>query len=196
MRIILRAESKRMNDLTHMLNVDPVGDLKASEELLSAVYEDLRRLAAMKIANERPGQTLQATALVHEAWLRLVRSDRERWDSRGHFFSSAAEAMRRILVENARRKSRVRHGGDQQRVDLDGVELSAGMSDSELLALDEALGELEAMDPEGAKIIKLRFFAGLSHPQIAKELGLSLSAVERNWSFCRTWLYQQIKESR
>jgi len=182
-----------MDNLTRLLNAVSPEDSTTSEELLPVVYDELRRLAAARMAQEKPGQTLQATALVHEAWLRLLGSGRTEWDGRGHFFAAAAEAMRRILVENARRKKRLRHGGEQHRVDLDGLELACGMPSDELLALNEALKELESLDPTGAQIVKLRFFAGLNHPQIASELGLSLSAVERNWTFCRTWLYRQIK---
>ena len=182
-----------MDDLTRLLNVASPEDPATAEALLPLVYDELRRLAVARMAQEKPGQTLQATALVHEAWLRLLGSGRTEWDGRGHFFAAAAEAMRRILVENARRKKRLRHGGQHHRVDLDSLELACGMPSNELLALDESLKELESLDPIGAQIVKLRFFAGLNHPQIASELGLSLSAVERNWTFCRTWLYRQIQ---
>lgn len=177
-----------------MLNAVEHGQPQTAENLLSLLYDDLRRLATARMAQEKPGQTLQATALVHEAWLRLVGSRGTRWDGRGHFFAAAAEAMRRILIENARRKQRVRRWGGQQRVDLDQVELGGGMPSQELLALDEAPRELETMDPTGAAVVKLRFFGGLSHPQIASELGLSLSAVERNWAFCRSWLFRQLRQ--
>jgi RNA polymerase sigma factor (TIGR02999 family) len=185
-----------MNDLTEILNVINRDAGEAPENLLPLVYDELRRLAAARMAQEKPGQTLQATALVHEAWLRLLGSGRTEWDGRGHFFAAAAEAMRRILIENARRKKRLKHGAGQEHLDLDSLELACGMPGEDLLALDEALAELETMDPVGAQIVKLRFFAGLNHPQIAAELGLSLTAVERNWSFCRTWLFRQIQSPK
>lgn len=182
-----------MDNLTRLLNAVSPEDSATAEELLPVVYDELRRLAAARMAQEKPGQTLQATALVHEAWIRLLGSGHTEWDGRGHFFAAAAEAMRRILIENARRKKRLRHGAGLNRVDLDNLELACGMPSEDLLALDEALKELETMDPTGAEIVKLRFFAGLSHPQIASELGLSLTAVERSWAFCRSWLYRQVK---
>ncbi len=182
-----------MSEVTRILEAMGHGDKRAASDLLPLVYDELRQLATRKLSLERPGQTLQATALVHEAWLRLVGPVESHWDGGGHFFAAAAEAMRRILVENARRKSRLRHGGGQHRVDLDEVELVCGMPSDELLAVNEALGQLERLDPSGAQIVKLRFFAGLTHPQIAETLGVSLSTVERSWAFCRVWLFQQVR---
>jgi RNA polymerase sigma factor (TIGR02999 family) len=184
-----------MGDVTRILEAMKAGEEHASAGLLSAVYDELRCLAAQKLSHERPGQTLQATALVHEAWLRLVKGKECIWDSRGHFFSAAAEAMRRILIENARRKSRLKHGGGWERAGLDQIELPSPMRADELLALDEALTELERVDPRGAEVIKLRFFTGLSHPQIAEVLGVCLTTVERSWAFSRVWLYQRIQDS-
>ncbi len=181
-----------MSEVTRILEAIEQGDQHASADLLPLVYDELRLLAAQKLARERPGQTLQATALVHEAWLRLIGPVESPWDGRGHFFSAAAEAMRRILIENARRKKRLRHGGELQRVELDEVEAVCGLPSDELLEVNEALGRLEQLDPSGAQIVKLRFFAGLTHPQIAEALGVSLSTVERSWSFSRAWLFQQI----
>lgn len=181
-----------MGDIIRMLDVidrDPL----AAAELLPIVYHELRQLAARKLASERPGQTLQATALVHEAWLRLVGHDDPSWDGRGHFFAAASEAMRRILIENARRKQRVKHGGGLERVDLEAVDVACSMPPDELLALDEALIELERADPTGAKIVQLRFFGGLTQPQIAQTLGLSLATVGRSWAFSRAWLFRKLQ---
>ncbi|MCW5551959.1 MAG: sigma-70 family RNA polymerase sigma factor [Verrucomicrobiae bacterium] len=182
-----------MNGAARILEAMGHGDQQAASDLLPLVYDELRRLASHKLSFERPGQTLQATALVHEAWLRLVGSGDSQWDGRGHFFAAAAEAMRRILVEAARRKARVRHGGELKRVDLDDVEVTCGLPSDELLDVDEALHQLEQLDAQGAAIVKLRFFTGLTHPQIAEALGVSLSTVERSWSFCRAWLFQRIR---
>jgi RNA polymerase sigma factor (TIGR02999 family) len=182
-----------VSEVTRILKAIGHGEKQAATDLLPLVYEELRHLAAHKLSLERPGQTLQATALVHEAWLRLVGSDESSWDSRGHFFAAAAEAMRRILVESARRKRRIRHGGELRRVELDDVDLICGLPSDELLAVNEALGELEHLDPQGAQIVKLRFFAGLTHPQIAEALAVSLSTVERSWAFSRVWLFQKIR---
>ncbi len=180
-----------------MLDQVQQGDPKAAEGLLPLVYDELRRLAAQKLSHERPGQTLQATALVHEAWLRLTGAEGEgaqpKWKGQRHFFAAAAEAMRRILVENARRKARVRHGGGSQRVNLDEVEIAAPLPDDDLLALDEALDRLTTLDAPAAELIKLRFFTGLTHEQAANLLGLSRSAADRAWVFARAWLFQQIR---
>jgi RNA polymerase sigma factor (TIGR02999 family) len=161
---------------------------------LPLVYDELRKLAAQKLARENPGQTLQATALVHEAYLRLVDSDTaQRWDSRGHFFAAAAEAMRRILVEQARRKRRVRHGGGKKRIDLDAACFLVVPQSDEFLALDEALTRLAAMNPIRAEVIKLRFFAGLTMAEVARALSISKPTAERYWAFARTWLYAELQ---
>jgi len=165
----------------------------SAAELLPVVYAELRRLAAQKLSQEKPGQTLQATALVHEAWLRLAGGEKQSWDGRHHFFAAAAEAMRRILIENARRKARVRHGGGGERVNLDEVEIAAPLPDDDLLALDEALDQLEKLDARAADLVKLRFFTGLTQEQAAELLGLSRSAADRIWVFARAWLFQQIR---
>ena len=179
-----------MSEVTRILSAIEQGDPHAAEQLLPLVYDELRRLAAQRLAQEKPGQTLQATALVHEAYLRLIGANSEQpWDSRGHFFAAAAEAMRRILVENARRKGRDKHGGGRRREhpDLDG--LVAGESDEELLALHDALEQFAAHDPLKAKLVELRFFAGLTLAQAAKCLNISLSTADRGWRYARAWLY-------
>jgi RNA polymerase sigma factor (TIGR02999 family) len=186
-----------MTDVTRILSAIQRGDPQAAEQLLPLVYDELRKLAATKLARESPGQTLQATALVHEAYLRLVEGERPGpappWDSRRHFFAAAAEAMRRILVESARRKRRVRHGGGRQRLDLDeGLSLPGPRED--LLALDEALARLAEEQPLKAELVKLRFFAGLTMPEAAEALGLSLATAERYWTFARSWLYAELAE--
>jgi RNA polymerase sigma factor (TIGR02999 family) len=182
-----------MNDVTLILTAIEQGDPHAAGQLLPIVYEELRKLAAHKLANERPGQTLQATALVHEAFLRLVgAADAKQWNSRGHFFGAAAEAMRRILVEQARRKQRVRHGGGLQRVDLDGQLAVSDTADVDLLALDEALQRLSAEQPEAAQVVKLRYFAGLTIEETAAALDISVRTTNRHWAFARAWLYQQL----
>jgi RNA polymerase sigma factor (TIGR02999 family) len=169
----------------------------SAAELLPLVYTELRRLAARKLADEKPGQTLQATELVHEAWLRLenpaVNGGEQPWNGRRHFFAAAAEAMRRILVERARHKARVRHGGGCQRMDVDEVEIASPLPDDDLLALHEALDQLAALDPPAAELIKLRFFTGLTHHQAADLLGLSRSTADRTWLFARAWLFQRIR---
>ncbi len=181
-----------ISDVTHLLNAIECGDSTAAEHLLPLVYNELRRLAAQKLAQEKPGQTLQATALVHEAYLRLVGSQAPGWNGRGHFFSAAAEAMRRILVENARRKKRLRHGGGSQRRDLEGLDLPAEVAAADLLALDEALDLLARKDPGAAQLVKLRYFAGLTMADAAEALGIPLRTAERNWTYARTWLHRAI----
>lgn len=170
---------------------------QAPEELLPLVYDELRHLAARKLSHEKPGQTLQATALVHEAWLRLVapaeNGNEPKWAGRRHFFVAAAEAMRRILIENARRKARIRHGGGCDRVDQEVVEIAAPLPDEELLALDEALDQLTKLDAPVADLVKLRFFTGLTQQQAAELLGMSRSAADRAWVFARAWLFRQIR---
>jgi RNA polymerase sigma factor (TIGR02999 family) len=182
-----------MNDVTLILAAIDHGDANAAEQLLPIVYEELRKLAAHKLADERPGQTLQATALVHEAFLRLVgAADSQHWNNRGHFFAAAAEAMRRILVEQARRKQRVRHGGEFQRIDLDNQLAASDAADDKLLALDEALEQLAAEQPEAAQVVKLRYFAGLTIEETAAALQISVRTVNRHWAYARAWLYQQL----
>jgi len=182
-----------MGEVTRILSTLEQGDPQAAEHLLPLVYEELCRLATEMMAQERPWHTLQATALVHEAYLRLVDVDKVRhWNSRGHFFAAAAEAMRRILVENARRKKQLRRGGGRHRVALREAHLVSGLPPTELVALDEALQALEAHDPICAQIVKLRCFAGLSMAQTAEVLAMSLRTTERNWTYARTWLHRQI----
>jgi RNA polymerase sigma factor (TIGR02999 family) len=186
--------SMKMKDLTQLLNAVEQGDPKAAEDLLPLVYNELRRLAAHKMAQEAPGQTLQATALVHEAWLRLGGGDQPQWQNRAHFFGAAAEAMRRILVEVARRKKRLKHGGGLERLEVETVELPAPMPDDELLALDEALTRLAQINPEAAESVKLCFFVDLTQEQAAKELGVSVSTVERLWAYARAWLFRAMRK--
>ncbi len=181
-----------MTEVTRILSAIDQGDAQAAEQLLPVVYDELRRLAAQKLSHEKPGQTLQATALVHEAYIRLVGSESQHWDSRGHFFAAAAEAMRRILVENVRRKQRIKHGGDQQRLDLDEVELVIDPPAENLLALDEALIKLTAEDNVKAELVKLRYFAGLTEGQAAQVLGISRSTAKRYWAFACAWLHREI----
>ena len=185
-----------MSDVTHILDRAQQGDAKAAAELLPLVYEELRRLAAHKMAQEAAGQTLQATALVHEAWLRLIGDGQPHWQGRGHFFAAAAEAMRRILVENARRKRRLRHGGGQQRVGLEEIELVAEPEEDKVLQVDEALDDLAREDPIQAQVVKLRFFAGLKNEEVAEALGVSTKTVQRYWTHAKSWLYQRILNQR
>lgn len=185
-----------MTDVTRLLDAIQAGQSQASAELLPLVYQELRQLAAAKLAQEKPGQTLQATALVHEAWLRLVGTDESKaWNSRGHFFGAAAEAMRRILIDRARRKARQRYGGGMQRVDLNQVRLATEDSDDTLLAVNDALEALGKISPRKAEIVKLRYFTGMTLPEIAEVRGLSLSTVERDWAYARSWLYREIQEN-
>jgi len=186
-----------MSDVTRILDRVQEGDPKAAEELLPLVYDELRKLAAHKMANEAPGQTLQPTALVHEAWLRLVNQTQpQTWEHRGHFFAAAAEAMRRILVENARRKSRQKRGGQWERVNLEDIQLAIESDPTTLLSIDEALGKLAREFPEKAELVKLRFFAGLSLPEAARALRLSEATAKRHWTFARAWLFEQLDEER
>jgi RNA polymerase sigma factor (TIGR02999 family) len=183
-----------MNEVTRILSAVEQGDPSAAEQLLPLVYEELRKLAAQKLAQEKPGQTLQATALVHEAYLRLVDVDEaQHWNSRGHFFAAAAEAMRRILIEHARRKGRGKRGGGRQRVDLGAVQFAIDMPPDQLLALDEALTRLAQRDPQTAQLVKLHCFAGLSIAQAAQTLGLSTRTAYRDWAFAQAWLYREIR---
>ena len=185
-----------MSDVTPILSQIESGDPSAAEQLLPLVYHELRKLAAAKLAQERPGQTLQATALVHEAYLRLVDVDKaQHWNSRGHFFGAAAEAMRRILIGQARRKASLKAGGERQRIDLSDVEPEIQGPQIDLIALDSALEQLTARDPRAAALIKLRFFAGLTMPEAAEVLGVSLATVENDWAYAKCWLRLQISGS-
>jgi RNA polymerase sigma factor (TIGR02999 family) len=182
-----------MSDVTHILNAIERGDPTAAEQLLPLVYNELRKLAAQRLAQEKPGQTLQATALVHEAYLRLVDAEKARgWDSRGHFFAAAAEAMRRILVENARRRKRQKRGGGRARAKLVEADLAVLDPPDEVLAIDEALGRLAAEDPQAAALVKLRYFAGLSTEEAAQALGLSRATAYRHWAYARAWVRCEI----
>ncbi len=185
-----------MSEVTQILDRVEQGDPKAAAELLPLIYEELRRLAAHKMANEAAGQTLQPTALVHEAWLRLTDSNRQEWRGREHFFSAAAEAMRRILVENARRKLRLRHGGGLQRVDDDMFDLPIAQDEDKCLRVHEALDQLAEADPRKAEVVKLRVFAGLQVQEIALVLNASEKTVQRDWTFAKAWLSRELKEGR
>ena len=186
------APDRPTHEVTRILSAIERGDLKATDELLPIVYEELRRLAAVKLSEEKPGQTLQATALVHEAYIRLVGSEEPGWENRGHFFTAAAEAMRRILVERARYKKRHRHGDESQRVDLDVAELTVDGPSEDLLALDGALTRLAVEDEAAAKLVKLRFFAGLRHEEACAALGISRATGYRHWAYARAWLRLEI----
>ena len=182
-----------MSDITRILQSVESGNLRASEELLPIVYEELRKLAAAKMAGESPNQTLQATALVHEAWLRLTGNEEVKWQGRAHFFGAAAEAMRRILIDNARRKKALRHGGDQQRLDVADIEIAAPGKDQELLAMNEALLRFAAVDKEKAELVKLRYFTGLTIEESARILGVSPPTAKRWWAYSRAWLFNHIQ---
>lgn len=185
-----------MSDVTRILSAITQGDPHAAADLLPLVYDELRRLASQWLAQESPGQTLQPTALVHEAFVRLTGTGGPEtgWDSRRHFFGAAAESMRRLLVENARRKNRLKHGGGRSRVSLDAADSVAEVPSEELLALDEALTRLTAHDPIKAEVVKLRFFAGLTMPEVAQSLEISLTTAERYWTYARTWLYAELAD--
>ena len=182
-----------MSDVTSLLDAAAAGDPRAAGELLPLVYDELRKLAASRLAAEKPGQTLQATALVHEAYLRLIGGDPgQAWNGRGHFFAAAAEAMRRILVDAARRKQTEKHGGDRERVDLSAIDLAVEGPAVDLLELDEALEKLGRKDPRKAELVKLRFFAGLTTDQAAAALGIAPSTADEDWAFARVWLRLEI----
>lgn len=182
-----------MNDVTQLLNSTDQSDAVAASEWLSLVYEELRRVAAAKMASEAPGQTLQATALVHEAWLRLSGDEKRRWNDRTHFFATAAEAMRRILVDNARRKRAKRHGGGQRRVEMRDIAAADEEIDDRVLAVDEALEKFAALDPEKAELVKLRYFVGMTVEEAAQALGISERTAKRHWAFARAWLHEEIQ---
>jgi RNA polymerase sigma factor (TIGR02999 family) len=182
-----------MSDVTRILRTIEQGNPQAAEQLLPLVYDELRRLAAEKMAQEAPGQTLQATALVHEAYIRLVDVEKaQHWDSRGHFFAAAAEAMRRILVEHSRKKARQKRGGDLRRIDIDAIDITVKASPEELLAIDEAIGALATLDAAAAGVVNLRYFAGLSVEQAAAALGVSTKTAYRHWTYARAWLHSHL----
>ena len=182
-----------MNDVTRILSAIEQGDPQAAEQLLPLVYDELRKLGAQRLAHEKPGQTLQATALVHEAYLRLVDTGQsQRWESRGHFFAAAAEAMRRILIENARSKARVKHGGDWRRVDFEELDVTTSVSPDQLVTLDDALARLAALDPLAGELVKLRYFAGLALDQAGAALGVSTATAYRHWAYARAWLSSEL----
>jgi RNA polymerase sigma factor (TIGR02999 family) len=188
-----------MNEVTRILSAIEQGEARAADELLPLVYDELRKLAAQKLAQEKPGHTLQATALVHEAYLRLVGSDksapanpRQQWDGRGHFFAAAAEAMRRILIDQVRTKKSHRRGGDRQREDIEHLEIAAPEPSVDLLALDEVLERFQEIDELKARLVKLRYFAGLTIPQAAAVLGISTTTADRYWSYARAWLHAEL----
>jgi len=185
-----------MSDVTRILNAIEHGDPHAAGELLPLVYEQLPQLATRKMAHEAPGQTLQPTALVHEAWLRLIGNQPVQWEGRAHFFAAAAEAMRRILINNARRKRAIRHGGGQQRVDFEEIQVAAAGSDDEMLAVDEALEKLAARDKTKAELVKLLYFVGLTIPEAASILGISEPTAKRYWAYSRAWLFASIEANR
>ncbi len=185
--------SEITNEITQVLQAIRRGDGQASGELLPLVYDELRRLAAMRMSQESASQTLQATALVHEAWLRMVGDGDRTWQNRAHFFGAAAEAMRRILVENARRKSRLKRGGGQVRLDIEELDLAAATPDDKVLLMDEALEQLQTQDAEKARIVVLKFFGGLTNQEVAENLGVTERTVERQWAYAKAWLFQRIR---
>jgi RNA polymerase sigma factor (TIGR02999 family) len=185
-----------LSDVTRILESIEQGDPKAADDLLPLVYVELRKLAASRMANESPNQTLQPTALVHEAWLRLVGNDNPQFANRAHFFSAAAEAMRRILIDNARRKRAQRHGGGQQRVDMEGLEVAAPCDDDELLAVNEALDKFAGINRVQAEVVKLRYFVGMTNVEAAQVLGLSERTVKNYWMHARAWLFREINAAR
>ena len=184
-----------MAEITRILEAVQRGDPQAATELFPLVYGELRKVAGQKMAHEGSNPTLQPTELVNEAWLRLAGNGSQQWKNRAHFFGAAAEAMRRILVERARRRNRLKRGGQWERVELEEADIPSPLPDDDLLALDEALGRLAEFDARAAEVVKLCFFVGLTHEQAAKELGVSLSTIERAWTFARAWLFREIKEN-
>ncbi len=182
--------------MTRILEAAQQGDPKAAEKLLPLVYEELRRLAAHKMAGQAPGHTLQPTALVHEAWLRLIGNEDARFAGRAHFFAAAAEAMRHILIDSARRKQAARHGGGQARVDIQSVEIAAAAEDEELLAIHEVLDKLATEEPEKAQLTKLRYFVGMTFEEAAEVLGISVATAKRHWAYARAWLYEEIQTNK
>ena len=185
-----------MSEITQLLQAVGRGEAHASEELLPLVYNDLRRHAAVQMSREAAGQTLQPTALLHEAWLRVVGHGQPQWQNRAHFFGAAAEAMRRILIESARRKSRLKRGGDQVRVDIDQVELAATSPDEKILLIDDALERLKAQDPEKARVVVMKFFGGRTNQEVAESLAVTERTVERHWAYAKAWLFQSIRAQK
>ncbi len=185
-----------MAEITQLLQASGLEGLSNAEKLLPLVYDELRRHAAMRMASETPGQTLQPTALVHEAWLRLSGPRDQQWQNRAHFFGAAAEAMRRILIEQARRKARLKRGSSMQRVDIDGIDLAAASPDEKAILIDEALEQLQLEDPEKARIVVLKFFGGFSNQEVAEFLGVTERTVERHWAFAKAWLFKRIQTIR
>ena len=182
-----------MSDVTLILQAMGRGENRTSEELIPLVYDELRRLATMRMARESAGQTLQPTALVHEAWVRLVEDHSRTWQNRAHFFGAASEAMRRILIERARRKSRLKHGGDQERIDVETLDLAAALPDEKILLVDEALERLKTEDPETAQVVVLKFFGGLTNEEIVQITGTSDRTVRRQWDYAKAWLFKCIR---
>lgn len=189
----LQTYSRAMSDVTQLLGAIDRGDRQAAEELLPLVYDELRKLAAHRMVQEQPGQTLQPTALVHEAWLRLVGDESARFEGRGHFFAAAAEAMRRILIDRARQKMSLKRGARAERVDLDELQVAVAADDETLLAVDEAMAKLAKEDPDSAQFIKLRFFVGLTNEEAAQSLGIPERTARRHWSFARAWLHRELR---
>lgn len=185
-----------MSEATRLLNALEPPEDGSTEKLLPLIYDELRRLAAYRLAHEYPGQTLQATALVHEAYLRLVQAGCDQWEDSRHFFNAVAEAMRRILIDSARRKQRPKHGGGLDRIGLEQIEVAEPLPSDDLLALDEALGLLAKRDPQAAELVQLRFFVGLTQQQAAGVLGISRRTADRTWAYTRAWLFQQVASSR
>jgi RNA polymerase sigma factor (TIGR02999 family) len=182
-----------MGDITRILQAGGLADERASEELLPLVYKELRKHAAVRMAREVPGQTLQPTALVHEAWIRMAGGGGRRWQNRAHFFGAAAEAMRRILIEKARHKSRLKRGGNPQRLDIEGTDLAATTPDEKAVLIDEAIERLRVQDPEKAKVVVLKFFEGLTNQEVAECLNVGERTVERHWAYAKVWLFQNIR---
>jgi RNA polymerase sigma factor (TIGR02999 family) len=195
MRTFEQPDKKNPSDVTILLQAVANGDSQGANKLLDLVYQDLRRLAAAKMAGESQGQTLQATALVHEAWVRLTNDENRAWNDRSHFFAAAAEAMRRILVDNARRKRAHRHGGNHQRVDLPEIAICSTESDDQLLAVNEAFEKFAKAEPQKAELVKLRYFVGMTIEEAARALNISEATAKRHWVYSRAWLAQEIKAS-
>jgi RNA polymerase sigma factor (TIGR02999 family) len=183
-----------MSDITLMLEAISAGDNHASEQLLPVVYDELRRLAAARMSQEAAGHTLQPTALVHEAWLRLVGGQKQSWENRAHFFGAASEAMRRILIERARRKSSLKHGGGKERLNIEGLELAETTPDDKVLLVNEALEELEAVQPERARVVVLKYFGGLTNKEVAETLDIGERSVDRHWMCAKIWLFRKIRD--